>query len=103
MKSPPPDYGGLFSCPPAKGPVVQLTLAVYTCGETDIIFVLQPSDSQLQTARDAGAELRPTPIAKEAFVFFVSERNPVLNLSIEQIQNIYLKKITKADRKNRIR
>ncbi|MDR1915250.1 MAG: substrate-binding domain-containing protein [Synergistaceae bacterium] len=63
-------------------------------GEADIIFVLQPSDGQLQTARDAGAELRLTPIAKEAFVFFVSERNSVSNLSAEQIQNIYLKKIT---------
>ncbi|MDR3331649.1 MAG: substrate-binding domain-containing protein [Synergistaceae bacterium] len=63
-------------------------------GETDVIFVLQPSDGQLQAARDAGTELRLTPIAKEAFVFFVSERNSVSNLSIEQIQNIYLKKIT---------
>ncbi|MDR1021210.1 MAG: substrate-binding domain-containing protein [Synergistaceae bacterium] len=63
-------------------------------GEADVIFALQPSDGQLQTARDAGVELRLTPIAKEAFVFFVSERNSVSNLSVEQIQNIYLKKIT---------
>ncbi|MDR3265102.1 MAG: PstS family phosphate ABC transporter substrate-binding protein [Synergistaceae bacterium] len=63
-------------------------------GETDLIFVLQPSDEQLRAARDAGVELRLTPIAKEAFVFFVSERNPVSNLSIGQIQDIYLKKIT---------
>ena len=63
-------------------------------GETDVIFVLQPSDGQLQAARDAGTELSLTPIAKEAFVFFVSERNSVSNLSAEQIQNIYLKKIT---------
>ncbi|MDR3265105.1 MAG: substrate-binding domain-containing protein [Synergistaceae bacterium] len=63
-------------------------------GEADLIFVLQPSDGQLRDARDAGVELRLTPIAKEAFVFFVSERNPASNLSIGQIQEIYLKKIT---------
>ncbi|MDR1482614.1 MAG: substrate-binding domain-containing protein [Synergistaceae bacterium] len=63
-------------------------------GEIDVIFVLQPSDSQLWAAREAGVELRLTPIAKEAFVFFVSERNSVSNLSVEQIQNVYLKKIT---------
>jgi phosphate transport system substrate-binding protein len=63
-------------------------------GETDLIFVLQPSDEQLRAARDAGVELRLTPIAKEAFVFFVNERNPVSNLSIGQIQDIYMKKIT---------
>jgi phosphate transport system substrate-binding protein len=67
-------------------------------GETDLIFVLQPSDEQEQSARDAGVELRLTPIAKEAFVFFVSERNPVSDLSIEQIQGIYLKKITNWSR-----
>jgi phosphate transport system substrate-binding protein len=63
-------------------------------GETDVIFVLQPSDEQLRAAKDAGLELRLTPIAKEAFVFFVNERNPVSGLSIEQIQDIYQKKIT---------
>jgi phosphate transport system substrate-binding protein len=63
-------------------------------GETDVIFVLQPSDEQRRAAKDAGLELRLTPIAKEAFVFFVNERNPVSNLSIEQIQDVYQKKIT---------
>jgi len=63
-------------------------------GEVDMIFVLQPSDEQLQSAKDAGVELHFTPIAKDAFVFFVNNHNPVSDLSIEQIQNIYLKKIT---------
>jgi phosphate transport system substrate-binding protein len=35
-----------------------------------------------------------TPIAKEAFVFFVNGQNSVSDLSIEQIRDIYLKKIT---------
>jgi phosphate transport system substrate-binding protein len=63
-------------------------------GEADLIFVLQPSDEQLQAARNAGVELCLTPIARDAFVFFVDERNPVSDLSIEQIQDIYIKKIT---------
>jgi phosphate transport system substrate-binding protein len=63
-------------------------------GAVDLIFVLQPSDEQLSAARQAGAEIRLTPIAREAFVFFVNENNPVSNLSLEQIQDIYLKKIT---------
>ncbi|MDR2523345.1 MAG: substrate-binding domain-containing protein [Synergistaceae bacterium] len=63
-------------------------------GKTDLIFVLQPSDGQMEAARKAGVELRLTPIAKEAFVFFVNASNPVTGLTLEQIQDIYLKKIT---------
>ncbi|MDR1875527.1 MAG: substrate-binding domain-containing protein [Synergistaceae bacterium] len=63
-------------------------------GDVDLIFVLQPSRQQLQDAAKAGVELRFTPIAREAFVFFVNGQNPVSNLSIGQIQDIYLKKIT---------
>jgi phosphate transport system substrate-binding protein len=63
-------------------------------GEVDIIFVLQPSDEQLQSAKDAGIELNFIPIAKDAFVFFVNKLNPVSNLTVEQIRNIYIKKIT---------
>jgi phosphate transport system substrate-binding protein len=63
-------------------------------GKTDLIFVLQPSDGQMEAARRAGAELRLTPVAKEAFVFFVNARNPASSLTLEQIQDIYLKKIT---------
>jgi phosphate transport system substrate-binding protein len=62
-------------------------------GEVDVIFVLQPSDEQIEFARASRVEMRFTPIAKEAFVFFVNMFNPVKNLSIEQIQDIYTKKI----------
>jgi len=62
--------------------------------EVDMIFVFQPSDEQLAVAKEAGIELSLTPIAKEAFVFFVNRGNLVHNLSLEQIQDIYLKKIT---------
>ena len=63
-------------------------------GDVDVIFVLQPSDGHLEAAKNAGVELQLTPIAKEAFVFFVNNRNTVSDLSIEQIQDIYLRKIT---------
>jgi phosphate transport system substrate-binding protein len=60
----------------------------------DIIFSFQPSDDHLLAASKAEVELRLTPIAGEAFVFFVNSGNPVSDLSMEQIQDIYQKKIT---------
>ena len=63
-------------------------------GRTDVIFVAQPSDEQLEFAEEAGVELYCTPVAKDAFVFVVNDRNPVVGLSVEQIRDIYLKKIT---------
>lgn len=62
--------------------------------ETDIIFVAAPSDKQLEDAKKAGVELELTPIGKEAFVFFVNTKNPVTNLSVKQIQQIYSGEIT---------
>jgi phosphate transport system substrate-binding protein len=63
-------------------------------GEADVIFVLQPSDGQIDSAGNASAEISFTPIAREAFVFFVNQDNPVSGLTIEQIQDIYTRKIT---------
>ena len=58
-------------------------------GRADIIFVAGPSEGQLQMAREAGVELKLTPIGREAFVFFVNAQNPVNGLSINNIQRIY--------------
>jgi phosphate transport system substrate-binding protein len=63
-------------------------------GEVDMIFALQPSDEQLQAAKNAGVELHLTPVAKDGFVFFLNSQNPVDGLSVRQIQDIYLKNIT---------
>ncbi len=63
-------------------------------GDVDIFFGAKPSKAQLALAEEAGVELVLTPIGKEAFVFFVSEENPVTALSSEQIRNIYSGKIT---------
>jgi len=58
-------------------------------GYSDIVFAAAPSKDQLQAAKEKGAELKLTPIGREAFVFFVNAKNRVNNLSTEDIQRIY--------------
>ncbi|MBK5145261.1 PstS family phosphate ABC transporter substrate-binding protein [Budviciaceae bacterium BWR-B9] len=63
-------------------------------GETDLIFVAQPSDQQKKLAADNGLTLTMIPFAREAFVFIAHKDNPVKNLSVEQIRDIYSGQIT---------
>lgn len=63
-------------------------------GDVDIFFGSMPSHEQKKLAEDAGKELVYTPIGKEAFVFFVSDDNPVDGLTSEQVRDIYSGKIT---------
>lgn len=58
-------------------------------GERDVIFVAGASEQQMALARAAGAELIFTPIGREAFVFLAGKENPVDNITIQQIRNIY--------------
>ncbi len=58
-------------------------------GVTDILFCAAPSEAQKQYAEEKGVELVYVPVGLEAFVFFVNEKNPVDNLSVEQIRGIY--------------
>lgn len=69
-------------------------------GDADIIFVGGPSKEQEDFAKENGAELVYTPIGREAFVFFVNSQNPLENITIKQIQDIYSGKITKWDELN---
>ena len=62
---------------------------------SDMIFMLQPSEKQLQEAEDKKIELVITLIGYEAFVFFVSKVNPVDGLRLDQIRDIYSKKTTR--------
>lgn len=62
--------------------------------EIDIFFGAQPSSEQRQQAKDKGIVFTMTPIAKEAFVFFVNVENPVNSLTLQEIQDVYQKKIT---------
>ena len=62
--------------------------------DVDVIFVAAPSADQLDQAAKAGIELHLTPIGREAFVFFVNSKNPVEDLTVEEIQKIYTGEIT---------
>jgi phosphate transport system substrate-binding protein len=63
-------------------------------GERDLIFALAPSKKQSEEAEAAGAEYELTPFCMDAFVFFVNAKNPVDNLTTEQIKGIYSGMIT---------
>lgn len=58
-------------------------------GAADIIFVTQPSPEEYELAKQKGVELEVLPICKEGFVFLVNTENPVNNLAIKQVQDIY--------------
>lgn len=58
-------------------------------GETDLIIVTEPSEEELEMARDAGVQLTVTKVVNEGFVFFVNANNPVDDLSLEEIVDIY--------------
>ncbi len=63
-------------------------------GKADIIFVAAPSESQRKYAENKGVELVYTPIGREAFVFFVNSKNPVDDVSLDEIRGIYSGEIT---------
>lgn len=63
-------------------------------GAADIVFLAGLSEEQNKEAEARGIRLRLTPIGREAFVFFVNRRNPVDNLTIEQIKGVYSGRIT---------
>lgn len=58
-------------------------------GESDIIFIAEPSEEQKKLAEEDGVGLEYYPVGKEAFVFYVNARNKVDGLTVEQIQKIY--------------
>ena len=58
-------------------------------GETDILFCAAPSEEQKKYAEENGVELVYVPIGLEAFVFFVNSNNPVEELSVAQVRDIY--------------
>jgi len=58
-------------------------------GTVDIIFCAEPSESQLRRFTENNIKLNFTAIGREAFVFFVNNTNPVSNLAIQDIQDIY--------------
>lgn len=65
-----------------------------TVNGIDMFFGARPSQSQMDMAEEYTVDIQVTPIAKEAFVFFVEEDNPVDNLTSEQVKAIYHGDIT---------
>ena len=63
-------------------------------GETDILVCAGPSEEQKRYAEEQGVELVYVPIGLEGFVFFVNEKNPVNDLTVEQIRKIYAAEYT---------
>ena len=62
-------------------------------GKSDLILVTYPSEDEKKLAKEKNVELEIVPIVKEAFVFMVNKENPVDNLTLEQVQDIYSGKI----------
>lgn len=62
--------------------------------EVDLILVTEPSEDELELAKQKGVELEVIPVVKEGFVFYVNSENEVDNLTTEQIQKIYTGEIT---------
>lgn len=63
-------------------------------GEADLIVVTEPSEEELEYAKEKEVELEIIPVVREGFVFYVNSKNPVDGLTIEQIQDIYTGDIT---------
>jgi len=64
-------------------------------GKVDLLFVTYPSEGELAKARISGIEMEIIPIVKDALVFLVNVENPVDNLSLSQIRDIYTGKIAR--------
>ena len=63
-------------------------------GSADVIFLMGVSDEQHAQAEARGLQLKMTPIGKEAFVFFVNNRNSMSDLTVKNIRDIYSGKVT---------
>jgi phosphate transport system substrate-binding protein len=62
-------------------------------GEVDIILSLKPNEELKAMAKDNGVEFEYIAIGKDAFVFIVNKGNPIEDLTLQEIQQIYTGKI----------
>lgn len=63
-------------------------------GTRDVCFMSYPSDEEMAYAKEKGVELEIVRATNSAFVFIVNVNNPVNNLTLQQIKDIYSGKIT---------
>ena len=64
-----------------------------TAGECDIVFCTYPSQDEFDYAKEKGVELEIVPVVKDALVFLNNEKNPVENLTRQQVVDVYTGKI----------
>ena len=62
--------------------------------KADLILVVEPSEDEINYAKEKNVELQYDKVVNEGFVFFVNAKNPVDSLTLEQIQKIYSGEIT---------
>jgi phosphate transport system substrate-binding protein len=62
--------------------------------ETDIIFCYEPSTAEKNAAAEKGKRFNLTPIAHDAFVFIVNEKNNLNTITQRQIRDIYSGRVT---------
>jgi len=70
----------------------------YLCNDryktTDLIFVTVPAEEDFDIARKAGVELEVIPVVREGLVFINNMANPVDNLTVGQLRQIYTGAVT---------
>jgi phosphate transport system substrate-binding protein len=57
-----------------------------------------PSEDEKEAAEATGVKLKPAAIARDAFVFLVRDDNPVKNLTLAQVRDIFSGKVTNWSR-----
>jgi phosphate transport system substrate-binding protein len=62
--------------------------------EVHIIFCYEPSTADKNAAEEKGIRFNLTPIAYDAFVFIVNEKNKLNNITQQQIRDIYSGRVT---------
>ncbi len=63
-------------------------------GKADLILVARvPSEDEIKAARAKGVEFDVRPFALDAFVFLVNVQNPIVDLKLENVRDIFTGKV----------
>ena len=63
-------------------------------GKADLLLVYEPSAETKKIIDESNVKLKITPIGRDALVFIVNDKNPIKNLSTQDLKDIYSGKIT---------
>ena len=63
-------------------------------GKADILLVYEPAEETKSAVEQTGTALDVQPVGRDGLVFIVNESNPVEDLTIQQLKDIYSGKIT---------